>query len=169
MNLRPMVSQIILGFIVLYFADFSCFSQVGHDATADVQMYYRALHIVAMLLIGFGFLMVFVRGYGLSALTATYMMVAVAFPGYVLMKSGHLFGALFGLSVAMSMTTCKEQDVEIQGVATIDRFSLPWVSMMRPLAIAGLLFDLHGVSIVRNGVSLMQRLFSVGIDPEGYQ
>ncbi len=50
-------------------------------------MYNRAIHIMAMLLIGFGFLMVFVGGYGLSALTATYLMVAVAIPGYFLLKT----------------------------------------------------------------------------------
>ncbi|RKZ13332.1 ammonium transporter [bacterium] len=62
------------------------------DAVIDVQIYNRAIHIMAMLLIGFGFLMVFVRGYGLSALTATYMMVAVAIPGYFLLKTSGWFG-----------------------------------------------------------------------------
>lgn len=59
---------------------------------ADVQIYERAIHVMAMLLIGFGFLMVFVRGYGLSALTATYLMVAAALPGYFLLKATGLFG-----------------------------------------------------------------------------
>lgn len=34
----------------------------------QVQQYDRAIHIMAMLLIGFGFLMVFVKKYGRSAL-----------------------------------------------------------------------------------------------------
>jgi len=38
----------------------------------DVQKYYRAIHVMAMLLLGFGFLMVFVRKYGRSAITATF-------------------------------------------------------------------------------------------------
>lgn len=62
------------------------------EAVVDVQIYNRAIHIMAMLLVGFGFLMVFVRGYGLSALTATYMMVALALPGYYLLKSSGWFG-----------------------------------------------------------------------------
>jgi ammonium transporter Rh len=58
----------------------------------DVQIYNRAIHVIAMLLIGFGFLMVFVRGYGLSALTATYLMVAITIPTYMLLKSSGWFG-----------------------------------------------------------------------------
>lgn len=62
------------------------------ESLAEVQIYERAIHVMAMLLIGFGFLMVFVRGYGLSALTATYLMVAAALPGYFLLKATGLFG-----------------------------------------------------------------------------
>jgi len=40
---------------------------------------------MAMLLVGFGFLMVFVKKYGRSALTATYLLVSVAIPVYFLM------------------------------------------------------------------------------------
>lgn len=49
-----------------------------------VQKYYRAIHIMAMLLLGFGFLMVFVRKYGRSAVIATYLLVSVAIPLYFL-------------------------------------------------------------------------------------
>lgn len=204
MHKRPSLNLVTLGLLLLgVLLPAAAQAQTGVDTLAHVQTYYRAIHIMAMLLIGFGFLMVFVRGYGLSALTATYMMVAVALPGYALMKSGHLFGhavpgveglilaefaaasllicagavlgrlkmwqymvmallflpaymvnewiileegwglvphgafvdaggsivihlfgALFGLGVAMSMTTRKEQDIAIQSDATSDRFSL---------------------------------------------
>ena len=67
-------------------------AQGDSHAIIEVQMYNRAIHIMAMLLIGFGFLMVFVRGYGLSALTATYLMVAAAVPGYFLLKTSGWFG-----------------------------------------------------------------------------
>ncbi len=53
----------------------------------DVQKYNRAIHIMAMLLVGFGFLMVFVKKYGRSALTATYLLVSVAIPLYFLKDS----------------------------------------------------------------------------------
>ncbi len=48
----------------------------------DVQKYYRAIHVMAMLLVGFGFLMVFVRKYGRSALTATFLLVSISVPLY---------------------------------------------------------------------------------------
>jgi ammonium transporter Rh len=53
----------------------------------DVQKYNRAIHIMAMLLVGFGFLMVFVKKYGRSAITATYLLVSVAIPLYFLKDS----------------------------------------------------------------------------------
>ncbi len=68
------------------------FAQGDLESIVEVQMYNRAIHIMAMLLIGFGFLMVFVRGYGLSAITATYLMVAMAIPGYFMIKTSGIFG-----------------------------------------------------------------------------
>ena len=62
-------------------------------ALAQVQKYERAIHVMAMLLVGFGFLMVFVRKYGRSALTATYLLVSVAVPAYFLLDTTALFGA----------------------------------------------------------------------------
>ena len=53
-------------------------------AIADDQHYNRAIHIMAMLLVGFGFLMVFVRKYGRSALTATFLLVSIALPVYMM-------------------------------------------------------------------------------------
>ena len=49
-------------------------------AISDDQHYNRAIHIMAMLLVGFGFLMVFVRKYGRSALTATFLLVSISIP-----------------------------------------------------------------------------------------
>jgi ammonium transporter Rh len=56
---------------------------------SEVQKYERAIHIMAMLLVGFGFLMVFVKKYGRSALTATYLLVSIALPLYSLKESYH--------------------------------------------------------------------------------
>ncbi len=58
----------------------------------DVQKYARAIHIMAMLLMGFGFLMVFVKKYGRSAITATYLLVSVAVPLYFLKDSLGIMG-----------------------------------------------------------------------------
>ncbi len=67
------------------------------DATntvENVQKYERAIHVMAMLLVGFGFLMVFVRRYGRSALTATYLLTAGAIPLYFLLSGTGVFGAV---------------------------------------------------------------------------
>ena len=58
----------------------------------DVQMYNRSIHIMAMLLVGFGFLMVFVKKYGRSAVTATYLLVSAAIPLYFLLSGLGVFG-----------------------------------------------------------------------------
>ena len=174
------------------------------QSLTDGQKYYRAIHIMAMLLLGFGFLMVFVRKYGRSAITATFLLVSVSIPAYMmfvntgifgfhdvseidmlilsefaaasllitagavlgrlkmwqyillgilfipaymlneyimldngfgLIETGsfvdvggsiviHAFGALFGLGVAMSMTTKDEINIDIEADFTSDRFSL---------------------------------------------
>lgn len=170
-------------------------------AVIDVQKYDRAIHIMAMLLVGFGFLMVFVKRYGKSAITATFLLVSVAIPLYflkdsfyilggsetiidklilaefaaasllicagavlgrlkmhqymllgvlfvpfyalnewIVLKGGlglvtkfvdtggsiviHAFGAIFGLCVALSMTTQKEYETPIESDDTSDRYSL---------------------------------------------
>ena len=68
-----------------------CFGQDG--TTTDVQTYERSIHVMAMLLVGFGFLMVFLRQYGRSALTATFLMVSTAIPLYMVLDSAGFFGA----------------------------------------------------------------------------
>jgi ammonium transporter Rh len=62
------------------------------DHVIEVQKYNRAIHIMAMLLAGFGFLMVFVKKYGRSAVTATYLLVSVALPLYILKDSLGIMG-----------------------------------------------------------------------------
>jgi len=166
----------------------------------EIEQYGRAIHIMAMLLIGFGFLMVFVKNYGLSALTATFLLVSTAIPTYMAMKglgifeekgeieqfvlaefaaaslliaagailgrvkmyqyillgllfipfylfnelvvvddffgiigkvadTGgsiviHAFGAIFGVSAAIFLTTQKQRSIPVQADHTSDRFSL---------------------------------------------
>ena len=56
-------------------------------ALRDVQQYNFAIHILAMLLVGFGFLMVFVRNYGYSATTGTFLVTSVGLPAYFILRS----------------------------------------------------------------------------------
>ena len=65
----------------------------------QVAQYNFAIHILAMLLVGFGFLMVFVRKYGYGATTGTYLVVAVGLPLYVLLRAS---GILCGEPIAPS-------------------------------------------------------------------
>ena len=65
----------------------------------EVQQYNRAIHVMAMLLVGFGFLMVFVKKYGRSAITATYLLVATALPLYFLINHSGLFGHATGSDI----------------------------------------------------------------------
>jgi ammonium transporter Rh len=53
----------------------------------QVQQYNFSIGILAMLLLGFGFLMVFVKNYGFSATTGTYLVVATALPLYLFLRS----------------------------------------------------------------------------------
>ncbi|MGE5380497.1 MAG: hypothetical protein ACM3NT_05455 [Methylocystaceae bacterium] len=53
----------------------------------DAFKYEKSIHILAMLLVGFGFLMVFVRKHGFSSITATFLVVSIALPMYMLLKS----------------------------------------------------------------------------------
>lgn len=58
----------------------------------EVQQYERSIHIMAMLVVGFGFLMVFVKKYGRSALTATFLLVSIALPLYFLISNLEILG-----------------------------------------------------------------------------
>ncbi len=192
----------LVTFAVLFFTfTLNIFAQESKiSSILEVQQYNRAIHIMAMLLLGFGFLMVFVKKYGRSALTATFLLVSVSLPTYLAIKelgvfeahgeieqfilaefgaaslliaagallgrirmhqylllgllfipfyilnelivvsdyfnfvgavadTGgsiviHAFGALFGISAAMSLTTSKQRETPILSDATSDRFSL---------------------------------------------
>jgi ammonium transporter Rh len=63
------------------------------NTVREVQQYNFAIHILAMLLVGFGFLMVFVKRYGYGATTGTYLVVAVGIPLYIGLRATGLLSA----------------------------------------------------------------------------
>lgn len=63
------------------------------EGLRQVQQYNFSIGILAMLLVGFGFLMVFVKNYGFSALTGTYLLVAAALPVYFGLRSTGILSA----------------------------------------------------------------------------
>ncbi len=198
------ISKLAALMVCLIIPAVSVFAQTtesaGINSILEVEQYGRAIHIMAMLLIGFGFLMVFVKNYGLSALTATFLLVSTAIPTYMAFKglgifeekgeieqfvlaefsaaslliaagailgrikmyqyivlaflfipfymfnelvvvddifgfvgkvadTGgsiviHAFGAIFGVSAAISLTTKKHRETPVEADHTSDRFSL---------------------------------------------
>jgi len=66
--------------------------------TENEFMYEKSIHILAMLLMGFGFLMVFIRKYGYTSITATYLVVALSLPLYMLVRP-YLWGSVANISI----------------------------------------------------------------------
>jgi ammonium transporter Rh len=204
MNNIGIISKFISLNLLFYCSSICLFAQqnesVDISSILQVQQYDRAIHIMAMLLIGFGFLLVFVKKYRRSALTATFLLVSVSLPIYLSIKTFgifqakceieqfilaefsaaslliaagailgrikiyqyiilallfipfyilnelivvndyfqfvgkvadtggsiviHAFGALFGISAAVSLTTKKDMDTSIQSDATTDKYSI---------------------------------------------
>ena len=90
--------SLLLGTAIVFLLGFSCTASAegaAHIAISEAQtvaQYNYIIHILAMLLIGFGFLMVFVRRYGFGAVTGTYLVVAVGLPLYILLRANGVFG-----------------------------------------------------------------------------
>lgn len=63
------------------------------EGLRQVQQYNFSIGILAMLIVGFGFLMVFVKNYGFSALTGTYLLVAAALPVYLGLRATGVISA----------------------------------------------------------------------------
>lgn len=95
---RGLVALLFVTFVLLVYGGLAWGSTEGvkgGDVIEDiisVQKYNRGIHIMGMLMIGFGFLMVFVRKYGYGAVTATYVLVSIAIPLYIFIKNRGMFG-----------------------------------------------------------------------------
>ncbi|HMA96249.1 MAG TPA: hypothetical protein VKP30_26360, partial [Polyangiaceae bacterium] len=79
---------LLFGLALISFSTFAWAGEPGADlGLRQVEQYNFSIHILAMLLVGFGFLMVFVKNYGYSATTGTYLVVAVSIPLYLMLRS----------------------------------------------------------------------------------
>ena len=72
--------------------------EAAMTASENEFMYEKSIDVLVMLLIGFGFLMVFVRKYGYTSITATYLLVALSLPLYMLVRP-YLWGSAADLSI----------------------------------------------------------------------
>ena len=62
MNKKSLMLLAVLGFVLFNsLLATAVLAQSDLEAVTQVQIYNRAIHVMAMLLVGFGFLMVFVR------------------------------------------------------------------------------------------------------------
>ncbi len=79
---------LLSSFILTLLMPFSAFASTNEvvDGVRQVQQYNFSINILAMLLVGFGFLMVFVKKYGYSATTGTYLVVGAGIPLYLLLR-----------------------------------------------------------------------------------
>ncbi|HQU97827.1 MAG TPA: ammonium transporter [Nitrosomonas sp.] len=84
---------VLLGLFFLIFSNWANAETTEALSEAGVVAKYNfIIHILAMLLVGFGFLMVFVRRYGFGAVTGTYLVVATGLPLYILLRANGIFG-----------------------------------------------------------------------------
>lgn len=92
---KNIYKKLIVLAIFLFGTMLSSFAQVAESSTIhsilEVQQYNRAIHIMAMLLLGFGFLMVFMKNYGRSAVTATFLLVSISLPMYFAISGMNMF------------------------------------------------------------------------------
>jgi ammonia channel protein AmtB len=68
------------------------------DPIENVYMYEKSIDVLLMLLIGFGFLMVFVRKHGYSSVAITFLLMAISLPVYMLVRP-YLWGYASALTI----------------------------------------------------------------------
>lgn len=121
----------------------------------EVQQYDRAIHIMAMLLLGFGFLMVFVRKYGRSTLTATFLLVSTAIPFYFVMSDYGVMGHAKGEIEKLILAEFGAASLLIAAGALLGRLK------MHQYIILGLLFiplyKLNEWLVLGNGLGLLKQ------------
>jgi len=117
-------------------------------AILNDQRYNKAIHIMVMLLIGFGFLMVFVRKYGRSALTATFLLVSTSLPLYMLI---HVTGYAGGGTSEIDRLILAEfgaASLLIAAGAVLGRLKMPQYILLGLLFVPAYMFNewivLHG-------------------------
>jgi ammonium transporter Rh len=110
-------------------------------AITDEQLYNKAIHIMVMLLIGFGFLMVFVRKYGRSALTATFLLVSTALPLYMLLNTTGLFGQDTGEVERLILAEFAAASLLITAGAVLGRLKMPQYILLGLLFVPFYMFN----------------------------
>ncbi len=129
---------------------------VSEQSSASIindQRYNRAIHIMVMLLIGFGFLMVFVRKYGRSALTATFLLVSTALPLYFIIKNTGVFGVENGEIQKLILAEFGAASLLIAAGAVLGRLKMPQYILLGLLFIPAYAFNEW--IVLRGGLGLI--------------
>ncbi len=87
-----LIGLLLLAIPVCTWADEAVGNTIS-DSLRQVEQYNFSINILAMLLVGFGFLMVFVKKYGYSATTGTLLVVGAGLPLYLLLRSTGIISA----------------------------------------------------------------------------
>jgi len=95
--MKKTMGSFSLTVVILQLISFQALAETGSgnafEQLRQVQQYNFSIGILAMLLVGFGFLMVFVKNYGFSATTGTYLVVATTLPLYLFLRSTGVISA----------------------------------------------------------------------------
>jgi len=139
------------------FAQGQNFSDIA-SSVLEVQQYERAIHIMVMLLIGFGFLMVFVKKYGRSALTATFLLVSVAIPLYFTLCDFEVFSEKKGEIVTFILAEFGAASLLITAGAVLGR-----VKMYQYMILAAMFIPFYMINewiVLEDGIGLMKNGFA---------
>ena len=100
--MKTWAAVFLLIFIVIGIAMLPQLNKYGRESamvsTENEFMYEKSIHILAMLLVGFGFLMMFVKKYGYTSITSTYLVIALSLPLYMLIRP-FLWGSASEISI----------------------------------------------------------------------
>ncbi len=154
------IKQILfLTIAFIIFGSLKAFSQetssVNITSFLDEVHYNRAINIMAMLLIGFGFLMVFVRKYGRSALTATFLLVSISLPLYFLIKSIGIAGHESEEITKLILAEFGAASLLIAAGAVLGRLKMPQYLLLGLLFIP--FYMLNEWIVLDNGFGLIQK------------
>jgi ammonium transporter Rh len=111
------------------------------SAVSDDQRYNRAIHIMVMLLVGFGFLMVFVRKYGRSALTATFLLVSTSLPIYIFAKASGFLGEVNAEVERLILAEFGAASLLIAAGAVLGRLKMPQYILLAILFVPFYMFN----------------------------
>ncbi|MEI7596662.1 MAG: ammonium transporter [Bacteroidota bacterium] len=159
MNLKQLLKFVPIGLFLLGMSSVASASETVASSLPssiiDEQQYNKVIHIMAMLLIGFGFLMVFVRKYGRSALTATFLLVSVAIPIYFFIHSLGIMNESTSEIQSMILSEFAAASLLITAGAVLGRLKMPQYILLGILFVP--FYMLNEWILLDNGLGLIAK------------